>query len=156
MAYSAFAVANAFIRRANDRGIRDVTPMKLQKLVFFAQAWHLKVLGVPLLDDHFSRWQHGPVIPALYHEFKDYGYHPIDRLATTLSREWNGGADNVPIIPAHDVSSWNLIDAVLDKYGHYDGVSLSALTHQPGSAWAQYGPDGSVITYQQLLEDDTI
>ncbi|MDZ5641674.1 hypothetical protein [Enterobacter sp. A103] len=35
MAYSAIAVANAFIEKANERGICDLSPMKLQKLVFF-------------------------------------------------------------------------------------------------------------------------
>ena len=58
MAYSAFAVANAFIQRAWDRGISDLSPMKLQKLMYFAQAWHLKIRNEPLLDDHFARWQH--------------------------------------------------------------------------------------------------
>lgn len=156
MAYSAFAVANSFLQRAKERGFYGISPMKLQKLVYFAQAWHLRGLRYPLLDDNFCRWQHGPVVPSLYHEFKDYGYHPIDRLATTLSRSWNDGADNVPIIPAHDRNSWNLIDAVLDQYGHLDAATLSNMTHQPGSAWAKYGADGSVMTYAEILEDQTI
>lgn len=157
MAYSAFAVANAFIRRADERGIRDLSPMKLQKLVYFAQAWHLKILGRPLLDDNFARWQHGPVIPALYHEFKAFGYFPITRMATTLAMEAFGyGGDNVPIIPQHDQSSWNLVDAILNRYGNVDAVELSRLTHLPNSAWASRGADGSVITHEEIQLDQTI
>ena len=55
MAYSAFAVANAFIERAEQGRIPNLTPMKLQKLLYFAQAWHLKgTQGRPLLDDNFE------------------------------------------------------------------------------------------------------
>lgn len=157
MAYSAFAVANAFIHRASQKGIQDLTPMKLQKLMYFAQAWHLKILERPLLDDYFARWQHGPVIPAVYHEFKAFGYHPITRMATTLARDAFGvGGDNVPIIPSTDQNSWNLIDAILNKYGHFDGVQLSALTHLNNSAWAKQGADGSVITPEEIRLDTTI
>ena len=47
MAYSTIAVANAFIERAKGAKITDLTPMKLQKLVFFAQSWSLKILDKP-------------------------------------------------------------------------------------------------------------
>lgn len=157
MAYSAFAVANAFIQRAWDRGISDLSPMKLQKLMYFAQAWHLKIRNEPLLDDHFARWQHGPVIPAIYHEFKAFGYRPVTRKATTLVTQAFGlGGDNVPTIPAHDINAWNLVDAILTRYGQYDATTLSNMTHLDGSAWTIYGADGSVITPQQIIQDPTI
>lgn len=157
MAYSAFAVANAFIQRAAERGITDLSPMKLQKLMYFAQAWHLKIRQTPLLDDTFARWQHGPVIPAVYHEFKAFGYKPITRKATTLTLEAFGYPDShAPIIPAHDASSWNLVDAVLTRYGQLDATTLSNMTHLQGSAWAKEGGDGSAITHQEIILDPTI
>lgn len=42
MAYSALAVANAFIEQAKAGKIQGLTPMKLQKLLFYTQSWHLK------------------------------------------------------------------------------------------------------------------
>lgn len=157
MAYSAFAVANAFIERASERGIKDLSPMKLQKLMYFAQAWHLKISGDPLLDDHFARWQHGPVIPAIYHEFKAFGYRPITRKATTLVMQALGlGGDNVPTIPANDENAWSLVDAILTRYGQYDAGTLSNMTHLNGSAWAMSGSDGSVITSREIINDSTI
>ncbi|MDT8505166.1 DUF4065 domain-containing protein [Alcaligenes nematophilus] len=158
MAYSAYAVANAFIQRARERGVNDLTPMKLQKLLYLAQAWNIKVLGQPLLDDHFSRWQYGPVIPAMYHEFKDFGARPINRMATTLAAATNGDFAQIPIIPEHDRISWSLIDAVLNRYGHLDGYQLGNLTHQMGSGWAANGgrADGSVITIDEMMRDQNV
>ncbi|ENO5268794.1 DUF4065 domain-containing protein, partial [Escherichia coli] len=73
MAYSAAAVANAFIDKAKRGEIKDLTPMKLQKLLFYTQSWHLKLFnGRPLFYDLFARWPYGPVIPHLYHMLKKY------------------------------------------------------------------------------------
>lgn len=156
MAYSAYAIANAFIQKAMDGGLPNLSPMKLQKLMYFAQAWHLQIVDKPLMDDNFARWQHGPVVPAIYHEFKAYGYKPITHMATTLSVDQGGYTMNVPTIPREDKSTWNLIDAIVKKYGHIDGPALSNLTHLPGSAWAKNGADGSVITADEIKTDRTI
>lgn len=155
MAYSAYAVANAFIRRAEEGRLPNLTPMKLQKLMYFAQVWHLKVMRTPLLDDNFSRWQYGPVIPAIYHEFKDYGASPITRMSNTLSATGGGYTFHVPEIPDGDRSSWSLVDAVINRWGEYDGTYLSNVTHADGSAWAARGQnaDGSVITWEEMQND---
>lgn len=158
MAYSAFAVANAFIERAEQGRIPNLTPMKLQKLLYFAQAWHLKgTQGAPLLDDNFARWQHGPVIPSVYHEFKAYGYRPISSKATTLAFNANGYAVNIPTIPYEDQNTWGLIDAIINRYGMIDAQVLSTMTHLKDSAWdVGGGGNGSVITHDQILNDPTI
>ena len=161
MAYSAYAVANAFVRRAKEGRLPNLSPMKLQKLMYFAHAWYCKYRHAPLLDDSFARWTHGPVIPSIYHEFKAYGYRPIDNMATTLSMGVNGYAMNVPTVPDTDTDVWALIDAVIGKFGHIDAGRLSAMTHLPGSAWsagkvAGQEADGSPITFGEILSDQTI
>lgn len=156
MAYSAYAVANAFVRRAREGRIPNLSPMKLQKLMYFAHAWYCRVKGEPLLDDSFARWTHGPVIPSIYHEFKAYGYRPIDNMATTLSMSPGGYAMNVPTVPDSDRDVWSLIDAVAEKYGRYDAPTLSAMTHREGSAWAKCGADGSPITLAEIKADPTL
>lgn len=81
MAYSAMQVANAFIQKAIDGQIATLTPMKLQKLMFFAQSWYIKNFRSRLIDDNFMRWPYGPVIPSVYYEFKDNGGGEITELA---------------------------------------------------------------------------
>lgn len=158
MAYSAFAVANAFIERAQDKGLA-LSPMKLQKLMYYAQAWHLKVLNAPLLDDNFCRWKYGPVIPAVYHEFKAYAYRPISSMATTRAKDADG--HRIPTIPEEDKTAWSLIDAIITRYGHIDAQTLSAMTHRAGSAWEaglndKKTADGTVITHDQMRADTAV
>jgi len=62
------AVANYFL----DLGLREsipITPLKLQKLVYFAHGWYLGFTGEPLLNEGIQAWEYGPVIPSLYHDF---------------------------------------------------------------------------------------
>jgi uncharacterized phage-associated protein len=73
---SCFDVADYFIAQANQTGA-VVNNLKLQKLVYYAQAWHLGIHGAPLFAGEFQAWVHGPVIPALYEKYKDFGWQPI-------------------------------------------------------------------------------
>ncbi|MEJ8673441.1 Panacea domain-containing protein [Chromobacterium amazonense] len=152
MAYSAMAVANAFIRRTEEGRLNDLSPMKLQKLLYFAQGWHLVHYGVPLIDDFFARWTYGPVIPSIYHDFKEYGAGMIADYGGHTVYENGHIVRKSPIIPDEDFSSWHIVDAIINAYGHFSGPQLSAITHQPGTAWSSQGPDGSVITNEELRQ----
>ena len=54
-----------------------LTNLKLQKLIYYAQAWHLALKDSPLFEDRFEAWVHGPVVPSLYRRFKENGWSPI-------------------------------------------------------------------------------
>lgn len=73
---SCFDVADYFIRLANETG-SFVSNLKLQKLVYYAQAWYLALNDAPLFQEDFQAWIHGPVIPTLYQKYKDFGWRPI-------------------------------------------------------------------------------
>lgn len=140
MAYSAIAVANAFIEKAKARGIKDLTPMKLQKLVFYAHAWSLVMSNEPLVKEKISAWPYGPVIESVYHEFKGYGSTNITDLGTEFV--WDDDPNAIvqakyvaPKVPSSDGITMSLIDTILDAYGNESAISLSNLTHRPGSAW---------------------
>ena len=149
MPYPTMAVANSFIQRARGGLIPNLTPMKLQKLLFFAQSWHLKWYKKPLIDDVFCRWQYGPVIPSLYHEFKHYGDQPIDRFGTFVSPL---GAIEAFVFD-DDQNAMHVIEEVIRAYGIYTGPQLSNITHRPGSAWAATGgADGGPIQNEKLAE----
>lgn len=60
MSYSAIAVANSIIKVAKNKGVNDLTPMKIQKLMYFAQFFYLKYFKKILIDDNFVRWKYGP------------------------------------------------------------------------------------------------
>ena len=153
MAYSAIAVANAFIEKAQASGITDLSPMKLQKLVFFAQSWSLKLLERPLVEDFFAKWTYGPVMPQLYHAVKDYQNQHIPTLISTLKFSEDGGIEKVtPKFFDEDGMYECIIDNVLTVYGSMTAAYLSKLTHLPGSAWSKTGDEQAVIDNRLLKE----
>lgn len=148
MAYSAVSVANSIIKLANDRGIRDLSPMKLQKLMYFTQFWYVKNFEHFLINDNFVRWKFGPVIPSIYYELKNYGSMHVDSYIRQLSP--NNEAV-VYMIANDDDRAWQLLNKVLDKFGNLDGFELSALTHREKSSWS-IGDPNTVITFDEMQE----
>jgi uncharacterized phage-associated protein len=91
-----------------------MTTMKLQKLAYYSQAWHLVWDGVPLFDARIEAWMNGPVVRELYNQHRGQ-FH----LST-----WPAG--NAAHLADTERES---IDAVLDAYGHLSPQQLSDLTH---------------------------
>ncbi|HHU17812.1 MAG TPA: DUF4065 domain-containing protein [Clostridiales bacterium] len=56
---------------------QSMTHKKLQKICYYAQAWHLALEGGPLFHERFEAWIHGPVCPELYDYYKIYGWTNI-------------------------------------------------------------------------------
>ena len=133
--YSAKTVANTIIRYAKDMGIKDLTPLKLQKLVYFAHAWHLAFFDTPLIKEEVQAWQYGPVIPQLYHEFKHYGDNPINEYASELVFENGKLLFKNFFIPEEDEITHQFIREILKVYGKFTPIQLSNLSHERGSAW---------------------
>jgi uncharacterized phage-associated protein len=69
-------VANYFIFLHHESGDL-ITNLHLQKLMYYAQAWHLALKNKPLFVEDFEAWVHGPVLPSLYQRFKIYRWNPI-------------------------------------------------------------------------------
>ncbi|MFS8119254.1 MAG: Panacea domain-containing protein [Microcoleus sp.] len=62
-------IANYFIWLASQSDV-EINAYKLQKLVYYAQAWHLAIYGMPLFNADFQAWVHGPVIPDLLEKYQ--------------------------------------------------------------------------------------
>ena len=130
--YDAFAVANAFLELAKKDG-DSITPMKLQKLVYFAHAWSLVIFNRPLIIEDIRAWQYGPVINSLYHEFKCFGSQAINVLGTRY--EACSERFIIPSIKHEDKQTRELIEKVWEEYNGFSAVELSTMTHAQGSAW---------------------
>lgn len=89
--------------------------MRLQKLLYYVQAWHLAVTGEPLFSEQIKAWKDGPVIPQVWHARKD-----LDTRRPS--------AQDVEHVHLDNLAS-DLIDLVLATYGSMSGEELSALTH---------------------------
>lgn len=95
----------------------QITTMKLQKLVYYCQAWSLGWDGKPLFDEDFQAWANGPVCPSLFERHR--GRFVVD---VSLFHD----------IPDHnfDFSEVETMDSVLAYYGDKEPQWLSELTHK--------------------------
>lgn len=156
MAFPAKAVANEFLALAEERGQR-LTPMKLQKLVYFAHGWYLAFTGKPLILERVQAWQYGPVIPDLYHEFKQYGDSVITERATEWGlRDRKICAEEPRIAAGQNPESdmaLSVIKKVWEVYGKHSAVQLSNATHAEGTPWRKVYRDGQSST---VIPDDVI
>jgi len=110
----------------------DITPMKLQKLLYYCYAWQL-VADQKLFNASFEAWTHGPVEPQIYQEYKKFGREPIPPKNMSFS----------------EVDSF--FDFVLDSYSVYSAIELSKTTHLE-KPWKKYKDTGDVIPDQDLIE----
>ena len=72
----AIDVAEFLLYRANQDG-ELITNLKMQKLLYYAQAWFLVNFNKPLFDDPIEAWELGPVIREVYEHYKKFTHTPI-------------------------------------------------------------------------------
>lgn len=95
--------------------------LKLQKLLYYSQAWYLAFTGQKLFEDRFQAWVHGPVNRAIYNRFKDTkSIYSEVTLGDVLDPN---AADRI------NVDAKKHIDSVLEAYAQYSGVQLEYMTH---------------------------
>lgn len=123
------SIANYFLDLAAAAG-ESITPMKLQKLVYYAHGWYAGYTGRPLIDETVEAWQYGPVIPSLYREFRHFGSGDIKSRATDFGLS---GCTEVPIPADADIRAF--LSNVWKSYGGYTGIALSEMTHAAGTPW---------------------
>jgi uncharacterized phage-associated protein len=111
-------VAEFFLAFANVRGDL-ITNLKLQKLVYYAQAWHLANAGKPLFREDFQAWIHGPVMPKLYHKYKKYGYKPITLNISLKEFEQK-----------YDKNLLDFLNEVAKVYMQFSAYQMELMTHQ--------------------------
>lgn len=103
-----------------------VTNKKLQKLMYYVEAWNLVHLD-SLISEDFQAWVHGPVVPEVYHQYKNFVYSPV-------IIDYNGkhaSHFNDAIAEQNDVKDdkRELIDTVIYKYGALSSFQLEMLSH---------------------------
>ncbi|MCD0489944.1 DUF4065 domain-containing protein [Pedobacter sp. MC2016-14] len=131
-------IANFFIKKSLDTG-KEVTPMKLLKLVYIAHGWYLALADQDLIDEGVQAWKYGPVIPSVYHKFKVYGNNIINSLAKFDVPGWS----NDPFTQGVEINNLSKIseddkkflDRIFEVYGDLSGIQLSNLTHEIGTPW---------------------
>ena len=116
MAYNVTDIANELLRKAAENSGGDLlTNMKLQKLLYYEQGFHLAYFNAPLFDAPIEAWQYGPVVPIVYNQYKSNGRVGIEPVASTFTF----------INPKEKA----LFDEVYRVYSAYSAIGLMEMTH---------------------------
>ena len=113
---TALAIAEFFIDKAN-REKKILTNKKLQKLLYYAQAWSLVLKNQTLFDEKIEAWVHGPAIKSVYIKFKSFGFNSINKEPDEIS------------LSKLSKDTKQLLESIWTVYGNLDGDYLELLTH---------------------------
>lgn len=102
------------------------TNLQVLKLTYISHGHMLALYDEPLINDKIEAWTHGPVIPAIYHEFK----------------KWKSGViGSVPYKPTPFTERESgMLSSIFAHYGKFCGYYLSQITHEDGepvTPWKQ-------------------
>lgn len=134
----AIDVANVFLRLSQPEVGDTISNLKLQKLLYYAQGFHLAMNdGNPLFDENITAWAYGPVVESVYRDFKQYG----------------SGA--IPVPEDIDTSMFSkdqleLIEEIYEVYGQFSALRLMQLTHSE-KPWMETSRD-SIIS-REVMRD---
>jgi uncharacterized phage-associated protein len=112
---SAIDAARYLLANQDSSSSEPISNMKLQKLLYYADGYHLALFGSPLFMEPVQAWPYGPVVAAVYYTYSNHGGRPI---AVT---------EPAPIgLTDNDIE---VLDNVLRGYGRFSAAKLANMTH---------------------------
>ncbi len=103
------------IKKCHDLRL-EITNLKLQKLLYFAQGHFTQEFeGQRLILEDFEAWVHGPVLMSAYQKYKRYSWFELPKSIplTSISDEMN-----------------DFLDRLLEAYGNKAGTVLEDISHE--------------------------
>jgi uncharacterized phage-associated protein len=125
---SAHCVADYFLLQVDQNSGDSLTNLKLQKLIYYGQAWHLAHHGRPMFVERIKAWAHGPVVPDVWHRFKGYKWDALDTSAVRCDPYEDLHSDDLDLL-------WQ----VWTIYSPFSGKQLETLTHSEDPWRTAYG-----------------
>lgn len=117
-----FSVSEKMLRAISYlfRELEEVTPLMLQKLLYFIQGIHLAFYGTSVFPEDCEAWVHGPVYREVYDLFRDFKYNPIEDVRFSVLND-----TNVEL----STDEKRVMDLVINTFGMYGGKVLERITH---------------------------
>jgi len=144
-------LADYFISLSNETG-NLISNLKLQKLLYYAQAWHLAYFENRLINEDFEAWVHGPVLPKAYLEFCDFGWKPI------FKEHLNQNFINNFCSEIITQKQCELLNDVVNEYFGLTAFQLEKLTHSENPWKIARGdlapdiPSSKIITDKSMID----
>lgn len=122
-------VANFFIEVGSYNEGTEMTNARINKLLYFAQGWHLALKDSPLFDEEIEAWGFGPVVKDIYFKYKNNGDNAIKKTDDNF---------NIDTVDADD---FDFLSDVFAFYANDSTYSLINKTHEAGTPWSKvYAP----------------
>lgn len=148
MEFNVDDIANKIILRTDTEKGDIITNLKLQKLLYYVQGYHLAFFGEKLFSHDLEAWTYGPVVPHVYHRFKDNRSYGI-MLDPEEFKEVELSADQE-----------DMFDQVMSEYGKFSAIKLMEMTHKE-SPWKEatdkpgkiISPDSMKKFFAKLIDE---
>ncbi len=145
-----FSVSNQMLRVVAYifKSLEEVTPLMLQKLLYFIQGIYSALYGEPLFVEECRAWIHGPVYPEVYELFKDFKYNPIDDVRFALFEGMETGLT---------AQEKRVVDLVVNTFGMYGGKTLEKITHnetpwiEARNGYEEGIPSNELLSKEQIM-----
>lgn len=137
MCYAVRDIANKLLVMAEEGG-ELMTNMKLQKMLYYQQGFHLAYFGTPLFEEDVEAWMYGPVVPGVYNAFKEFGKKGL-----------TGDRKNVVML---EDSEEALFGEVMCVYSKYSAIGLMNMTHEEMPWKSTPVGEGSIIAKEKMME----
>ncbi len=145
-------VANTFVERFGEDG--TISHMKLQKLCYYAYGWWLALCpnDPPLMQSKPQVWKLGPVFQPVYSAYASHRSSQI--LANQIKSV--GPFRSAETISRSDNYESQIIDWIWGRYGHFTGIQLSDMTHEPGTPWHKKVVEKNFVVprFTELTDDE--
>jgi len=119
MAHNVIEIANRIVSLSRLEVGDLISNLKLQKLLYYVQGFHLAIYDKPLFNDDIYAWLYGPVVPEAFHHFKKYGSGHIEIDNDDFEKYYVEFSED----------ETKLICDVWDVYGQYSASRLMEFTH---------------------------
>jgi uncharacterized phage-associated protein len=144
--FRALSVAKELVRLSFAGEEKDpLTNLRLQKLLYYAQAWSLVLRESELFPEEIEAWRWGPVVPAVYNKLPD------GQAASQIPAAMFADAPDLPPEEAE------LVGSVWEAYNQYSALQLSRMTHEEMPwlrAWGGGPTDGAGSGNNPIKVDD--
>jgi len=121
-------VAHLVVLAASQKGI-GVTPLKLQKLLYYLQAWNLVFFNTPVFQDEPEAWVNGPVYRKVYDYYKDYQMFEFVKIAPEEKEQLDESVVQMMRNVGFTSEQQELFDEIISKYGKMASADLGLRTH---------------------------
>ena len=144
---------------------KPITQLGLMKRVYIAHGFSLAINKKSLLDNRFDKveaWKYGPVIPSVYHSFKQYKAAPIKDKAVVMEWDDATGDMSFPEPKLTDDKAKKIVEMVWKRYHEFSDSEMVTLTHRKGTPWSVcYVPEHNVpipdeitaMYYEKLVDN---